>query len=77
MASILGFLSLNAKIPTKSAKPSAQKDGRFKRHSTHLKSTVFRTPTVTNMNSKSTKIGIGPDLNAPCSISGRQLFALS
>ena len=55
------FLSQNARIPVKSARHSAQRGSRLRSPSYPAKSTVFKILTETNMNSKSTKNGIGPN----------------
>ena len=54
---------LNARISAKSAKPAkpVQRGRMFRRPSKPAKSTVYRLLTETNMNSKSTKNGIGPN----------------
>ena len=59
----LGFLSLNARISAKLAKPFAQRCIRSRRPSKPGKSTIFRFLTETSVNSmstKSTKSRIGP-----------------
>ena len=55
MASILGFLSPNPRVSTKSAKPSFQRGRRFRRPSKPARSKVLRILTETNMNSRSTR----------------------
>ena len=51
----LGFLSPNARISAKSAKPFTQRGKRSRRPSKPAKSIVFRFLTERNMNSMSTK----------------------
>ena len=48
------------RVSAKSAKPSAQRGSIFRRPAKPAKSTAFRILTETNMNSKSTRNGIGP-----------------